>query len=432
MANQDQVKRLKRNIQEWNKWRREHPHAPLNLRNADLSGASLDRANLRNADLRNANLSGASLNRANLSGADLSDVDGLRGADLSNAHLRSANLIGANLSCAVCIAADLSNANLHHADLSLANLSRADLRNVNFIDADLSDVRLIDADLSRVHLNGVNLHRAYLNGADLRGAMCLWTDFKIANLSNAKLVGACLDAANFSRAQLRGTNFRQARLDQTIFAWVDLSLAKELETARYTGPSCVDINSVILPHDEQARLSFLRGVGFTDTEIEYLPSLLTARPIEYQSLFISYAHQDEVIARRLYTDLRKKDVPCWFAPEDMKIGDEFRQCIDEAIHLQDKLLLLLSEHSIASTWVKNEVEAAFEKEKKQPRLVLFPIQLDESVEQTAKSWATTLRRTRHIGDFTNWAEPQAYQQAFDRLLRDLKKDNEPQDQETKP
>jgi hypothetical protein len=28
---------------------------------------------------------------------------------------------------------------------------------------------------------------------------------------------------------------------------------------------------------------------------------------------------------------------------------------------------------------------------------------------------------RHIGEFMRWADPHAYQQAFDRLLRDLKK-----------
>lgn len=37
-------------------------------------------------------------------------------------------------------------------------------------------------------------------------------------------------------------------------------------------------------------LLFLRGVGFTETQIEYLPSLLTPRSIQYSSLFISYAH----------------------------------------------------------------------------------------------------------------------------------------------
>jgi hypothetical protein len=108
------------------------------------------------------------------------------------------------------------------------------------------------------------------------------------------------------------------------------------------------------------------------------------------------------------------------APEDLKIGNKFRQRIDEAIHLQDKLLLLLSEHSIESLWVENEVEAALEKEDRQQREVLFPVRLDDTVMQTSQAWAATLRRTRHIGDFTNWTEPQAYQSAFDRLLQDLK------------
>ena len=35
-------------------------------------------------------------------------------------------------------------------------------------------------------------------------------------------------------------------------------------------------------------------------------------------------------------------------------------------------------------------------------------------------WAADIRRQRHIGDFTQWKEHDAYQQAFTRLLRDLK------------
>ena len=45
----------------------------------------------------------------------------------------------------------------------------------------------------------------------------------------------------------------------------------------------------------------------------------------------------------------------------MKIGDEIRPRIDESIRVHDKLLLVLSESSLASTWVKKEVETAFEK-----------------------------------------------------------------------
>jgi predicted adenine nucleotide alpha hydrolase (AANH) superfamily ATPase len=143
-------------------------------------------------------------------------------------------------------------------------------------------------------------------------------------------------------------------------------------------------------------------------------------PIQYHSLFISYSSQDETLARRLHADLQANGVRCWFAPEDLKIGNKFRQRIDEAIHLQEKLLLLLSKHSIESTWVESEVEAALEKEGREHCEVLFPVRLDDAVTQTSQAWAATLRRARHIGDFTRWTNPQAYQSAFGRLLRDLR------------
>jgi hypothetical protein len=35
-------------------------------------------------------------------------------------------------------------------------------------------------------------------------------------------------------------------------------------------------------------------------------------------------------------------------------------------------------------------------------------------------WPAFIRNTRHIGDFRRWKTQDVYQQAFDRLLRDLK------------
>jgi hypothetical protein len=92
------------------------------------------------------------------------------------------------------------------------------------------------------------------------------------------------------------------------------------------------------------------------------------------------------------------------------------------IHLQDKLLLLLSEHALASAWVKDEVEAALEKERRQGRDVLFPVRLDDAVMHATHVWAAKVRRTRHIGDFTHWETASAYDVAFARLLHDLRHD----------
>jgi hypothetical protein len=95
--------------------------------------------------------------------------------------------------------------------------------------------------------------------------------------------------------------------------------------------------------------------------------------------------------------------------------------IDEAIRLRDKVLLVLSETSIASEWVEDEVTKAFAEERRRGGItVLFPIRLDDAVFTSNKAWASKLRDNRHIGGFRPWKEHDAYQKALARLLRDLR------------
>jgi hypothetical protein len=140
----------------------------------------------------------------------------------------------------------------------------------------------------------------------------------------------------------------------------------------------------------------------------------------YHSCFISYSYKDQAFAECLYADLQSKGVRCWFAPEDLKIGDHYHQRIDESIRLYDKLILILSEHAIQSAWVEREVVSAREKEDHIGHDILFPIRLDEAVMLTTRAWAADIRRRWHIGDFTRWKHQDDYQQALQRLLRDLK------------
>ncbi len=43
-----------------------------------------------------------------------------------------------------------------------------------------------------------------------------------------------------------------------------------------------------------------------------------------------------------------------------------------------------------------------------------------AVMDTDEAWAAKIRRTWHIGDFSQWKDHDSYQGALDRLLRDLK------------
>lgn len=117
--------------------------------------------------------------------------------------------------------------------------------------------------------------------------------------------------------------------------------------------------------------------------------------------------------------MQNSGVRCWFAPHDLPIGGKIWDEIDAAIRLREKVLLVLSEDSLKSDWVEDEVTKAFEEERRRGQTVLFPVRLDDAVMDTNEAWAAKLRRDRHIGDFTRWKEHDEYQKSFERVLRDL-------------
>ncbi len=252
-----------------------------------------------------------------------------------------------------------------------------------------------------------------MRNADLRDA-----NFDDVNLSDADLSNANLGGAKLTTVDLNGAVFAEARLNRTSFGDIDLSVIKGLDTVKHIGPSTIGIDTIFRSKGNIPE-KFLRGAGVPDSFIAYAHALV-GKPIDYYTCFISYSSKDEVFVQRLHADLQNSGVRCWFAPEDLKIGAKLRISIDESIRLHDKLLLVLSQHSVASQWVEQEVETALEKERRENRTVLFPIRLDKAVMDIEGGWPALIRNTRNIGDFTRWKLHDTYQKALDRLLRDLK------------
>ena len=114
---------LRKNLDSWNKWRRDHPEIrPL------LFGAPL------------------------------------RGRVLTNYNLCNANLIEADLR-----GATLIDTNFHEANLGGAKLNGADLTRANFCRTDLYETDLSKANLTRANLQGTQLARTNFRGATLSG-----------------------------------------------------------------------------------------------------------------------------------------------------------------------------------------------------------------------------------------------------------------------
>jgi hypothetical protein len=103
----------------------------------------------------------------------------------------------------------------------------------------------------------------------------------------------------------------------------------------------------------------------------------------------------------------------------MKMGDESRQRVNQQIRIHEKLLIVLSEFSIESAWIQQEVEAALEEERNRNRSVLFPVRLDDSCLDGEKKWLVDLQKTHQIYDFSTWDNWEAYYGQFLLLLHDL-------------
>ena len=114
----------------------------------------------------------------------------------------------------------------------------------------------------------------------------------------------------------------------------------------------------------------------------------------------------------------------WLSPENLR-SEKSHSAMEEAIGIYDRLVLVLSAESVASGCAELLGDAAMKKEHGEKRMVLFPIRLDDAVMDVSAGWAADLRRTRHLGDFGNWREPDAFEAAYKRLLRDLRASTKP-------
>ncbi len=303
-----------------------------------------------------------------------------------------------------------------------------DLVGTSFDRANLGNAQVQHAKLSYAQLNSTNLNGASFVNADLGGAGLSNARLRLTDLRFASLTGANLSFTNFVRTSLSQANVTSATCWSTIFVNVDLSDVEGLAKITHFGPSSVDVDTLYKSGGKIPRV-FLEGCGVPADLIDYLPSLIGAQDaIQYYSVFISYATADEAFCKRLHSRLRDEKLRVWFAPEDLEGGKKLHPQIMDAIQVHDRLLVVLSPNSMDSDWVRQEISAARDRERREGRQILFPIRLCgfEAIE----TWRCLDPRSGQdlggevreyfVPDFSNWKDHDNFESAFAKLLAALR------------
>lgn len=91
-----------------------------------------------------------------------------------------------------------------------------------------------------------------------------------------------------------------------------------------------------------------------------------SRPNE---VFLSHSSHDRPFAGVLANVLRQHEVPVWYSDTSIKGAQQWHDEIGYALRRCDWLILVLSPHSVQSTWVKRELVYALEHERFENHIV---------------------------------------------------------------
>jgi uncharacterized protein YjbI with pentapeptide repeats len=314
---------------------------------------------------------------------------------------------------------EMSGVDLSGLSLEAVDFSNMVMRGSKFCTAELALSNFSYSDLRDTNFSGAKMRLAQLDHSDLSNSDLRRTDLREATLIATKLTDALVIDADLSEV-----NLSKAELSRTVIVRSDLRNAKGLKECVNLGSCSFDVATALKGN---LQTTVLDGLGIS--ELPAIAALEAVPSVEFYSCFISYSAKDQAFADRLYADLQSNGVRCWFAPHDIRGGRKIHEQIDEAIRVHDKLLLILSEHSMASDWVGTEIANARERESREKKQMLFPITIAPFEE--VKNWkqmdgdsgADVAKKVReyYIPDFSSWEKDHAaYQREFEKLVAALK------------
>lgn len=95
-------------------------------------------------------------------------------------------------------------------------------------------------------------------------------------------------------------------------------------------------------------------------------------------IFIGYAHQDNQFVEKLAEDIEEYGIEFWCDLWKFQAGYSLRTKVEQGVNAGDCLFVVLSQHSINSKWVENEISMALLKELEGRKIFFLPLLIDNS------------------------------------------------------
>lgn len=91
-----------------------------------------------------------------------------------------------------------------------------------------------------------------------------------------------------------------------------------------------------------------------------------------KDIFLSYSHLDCKFVKKIAEALQQRRIRVWYDGWEMKPGDVLRERINQGIEQADYFLVVLSENSLDSSWVRFELNSAMISEIEQRKVRVIP------------------------------------------------------------
>jgi len=344
--------------------------------------------------------------------------------------------------------AKLANAEFEDIKFGSIDLQKADLSGCIFKNCEFEQTVFFGANLQNCTFTGVNATHCIFSTADLFGtsfndSRIIYCDFSDACLVKATFESSYPIANTFTRSWFQFTSFLRSPFTlndlstthhpERGFCTIDvvsLAMSAKLLKANFDAQHDPEDSDSLYRQREVAEdlenvAKFLERCGIPSEVFSLYMNLVSSS--KHESVFISYSSHDEAFARELQSELSKQGIETWFAPHDIRGGRTIMEQIQKGIRTKDRVILVLSESSMASSWVATEIRESIESDRGVAKL--FPVRLVDYPK--IKSWrlfdadaGTDLAvkiREFYIPDFSNWGQREQFSIAVTRLVQALQK-----------